>query len=81
MLHFASKHGNVTSLQQLLEANKGQMEAATSEDGRTSLHFAVKYNHLECAQILVKSGAHINARDFLGNTPLHLAAQEGNLGM
>jgi ankyrin repeat protein len=32
-------------------------------------------SHLDVAKLLVKNGAHINARDIRGNTPLHYAAE------
>ncbi len=33
------------------------------QDGRTSLHLASMYGHLECARVLVERGAAVKAKD------------------
>ena len=39
----------------------------------TPLHFAASKGHLNCAKVLLKCHADINAKDTLGNTPTDLA--------
>ena len=42
--------------------------------GRSVLHYASRYGGHEIAAALIRSGAHVNAEDFLDRTPLHRAA-------
>ncbi|MBC6415905.1 MAG: ankyrin repeat domain-containing protein [Bdellovibrionales bacterium] len=44
-----------------------------NKDGKTLLHLAVEYEHLEVVKALIEAGAEINARDINGKTPLHYA--------
>lgn len=46
--------------------------------GNTPLHHAVDVDHTELVELLIKSGADVNARDLQRETPLHIAAQNGN---
>ena len=46
--------------------------------GSTPLHHAVDGGHTELVELLIKSGADVNARDLQRETPLHIAAQNGN---
>ncbi|KAG8225541.1 hypothetical protein J437_LFUL002057, partial [Ladona fulva] len=41
--------------------------------GSTALHEAVRYNNLECAEILLDNGADVNAKDRSGVAPILLA--------
>lgn len=35
--------------------------------------------HVNVTDLLIKHGSNVNAKDFLGNTPLHLAAENGKI--
>lgn len=47
-------------------------------DGMTALHWAAHHDDLEIAQLLVRSGANVNAVNRYGVTPLTLACTNGN---
>ena len=44
-------------------------------EGQTNLHFAAKYGHIRMVKKLIKKGAHVNAIDRYGETPLHEASK------
>ena len=44
---------------------------------QTALHYAAREGQTEACQRLVELGADLTAQDFLGRTPLHLAARKG----
>ncbi|RYY23413.1 MAG: ankyrin repeat domain-containing protein [Chitinophagaceae bacterium] len=59
--------------------------AFTSLDGCTLLHYCAEYNHLACGELLIESGADVNARagvdqfGFGGHPPIfHTVAQHNN---
>ena len=58
----------------------GHMTDLNSKDpiGRTPLHLACIEMQLPAAQLLLRSGAHINSIDDLGNTPSHYAVEKGD---
>ncbi|XP_072827161.1 uncharacterized protein [Vicugna pacos] len=66
----ASGHGGVVAL--LLE--RGCQVNTQDRKKRTALIKAVQCEAEECTDILLKSGANVNAADVLGNTVLHYAA-------
>ena len=47
----------------------------------TALHWAVKRNYITMAEILLNHEADKDAQDYLGRTPLHLAASQDFLEM
>ena len=54
---------------------------AKDEDGWTPLHWAARWGHTEVAQALLEAGADVNAKNELGQTPLDMAAEEGEIDM
>lgn len=48
-------------------------------DGATALHWAIHWNDLELARLLVRAGAHADAANEYGVTPLSLACTNGSL--
>ncbi|KAH3819686.1 poly [ADP-ribose] polymerase tankyrase-like [Dreissena polymorpha] len=59
-------------LQKLSEQNPAKIHDVDSA-GMTALHCAVAYSSLPAVILLLKYGAHVNAKDDLGFTPLFLA--------
>src|SRR5688572_25819451 len=62
-------------LQQKVDVNSGQ------PDGTTALHWAVRQNDLETAQLLIRAGAKVDASTRYGVTPLYLACLNGNASL
>jgi cytohesin len=50
-------------------------------DGTTALHWAVRLDDLETAELLIRAGADVSARTREGVTPMQLAAMNGNADM
>ena len=54
---------------------------APQTDGTTALHWAVRADDLETAEVLIRAGAKVSAANREGATPLMLAAVNGNAAM
>jgi ankyrin repeat protein len=50
-------------------------------DGTTALHWAVRLDDLETAELLIRAGANVSSATRAGATPLDLAATNGNAAM
>jgi len=61
-----------TLLEKRLDVNAAQ------GDGMTALHWAVRWDDVELAELLLRAGADANRSTELGVTPLWMAAQRGN---
>ena len=55
------------------------IEARSSSRSRTALHYAVRYGRQACTKRLVDAGANLAATEAKGMTPLHIAAENGQL--
>lgn len=73
-LHVAARHDQHVPLKVLLE-NGASVHTKDTHEGSTPLHLA---ESPEVVQTLLEFGAEINARNNLGQTPLHVAALQGN---
>ncbi|PYS43557.1 MAG: hypothetical protein DMG14_00505, partial [Acidobacteria bacterium] len=62
-------------LQQKVDVN------APGKDGTPALHWIVRVDDLETAQLLIRAGADVKFADRYGVTPLYLACANGNAGM
>jgi ankyrin len=62
-------------LQQKADVNAPQV------DGTTALHWAVRADNLETADLLLRAGAKISATNREGSTPIQLAAMNGSAAM
>jgi len=45
----------------------------------TALHFACMQNNLNAVRSILRKNPNLNMGDYLGNTPLHYATENGNL--
>ena len=54
---------------------------APQVDGSTALHWAVRYDDLDTADLLIRAGARVSAANREGVTPLQLAAMNGSAPM
>src|SRR5436309_3502711 len=75
----AAMKGNKAAVRSLLQ-KKADVNAAQT-DGTTALHWAVRLDDLETAELLIRSGANVSAATRAGATPLQLAATNGNAAM
>src|SRR4051812_17242961 len=75
----AAKRGSRVAVRTLI----GQKAAVNERlaDGTTAIHWAVKWDDLEMAKMLVDAGANVAVRSREGATPLFLAATNGNAAM
>src|SRR3984893_11252161 len=75
----AVKAGNRDAVRALLKTPAGAADINAREvDGTTALHWAVRTNDVETAEMLLGAGAHANVANRYGVTPLWLAATNGN---
>jgi ankyrin repeat protein len=75
----AAERGDLAAVRSLIA--QGIDVNATRVDGTAALHAAVHADHLEIADLLLRSGANAGARDRYGVTPLSLACVNGNAEM
>jgi len=71
--------GNKAAVRSLLQ-KKADVNAAQS-DGTTALHWAVRLDDPETADLLIRAGANVSAATRAGATPLELAAINGSAAM
>ncbi len=75
----AAMKGNKAAVRSLLQ-RKANVNTPQS-DGTTALHWAVRSDDLELANLLIGAGANVSAANRDGATPLLLAAVNGNAAM
>ena len=71
--------GNRSAVRSLLQ-QKTDVNASLV-DGTTALHWAVRADDLETADMLIHAGANVKSADRYGITPLSLACSNGNVAM
>jgi ankyrin repeat protein len=75
----AVRNGDLAGLTKL-SRDKRDVNTARA-DGDAALHWAAHLDAMEAANILIKAGANVNARNGAGATPLWLAADNGSAAM
>ncbi|XP_062849690.1 oxysterol-binding protein-related protein 2 [Trichomycterus rosablanca] len=72
----ATREGNMTDLAQLLSSNRPPDVNCKDSEGNTALLIAASRGHKECVDILLNSGANINAINKKGQSVLDLAKDD-----
>ncbi len=75
----AARNGDRAAVRSLLRQKVDVNLAAL--DGTTALHWAVRADDIETADLLIQAGANVKASDRYGVTPLSLACVNGNASM
>ncbi|KAK7074366.1 hypothetical protein SK128_009451 [Halocaridina rubra] len=77
-LHVAALYGKDSVIQELLRFRNQENKQDSIYNGhRTPLHLAAHGGFGIIVQMLIDADAYVDARDMDGNTPLHLASQQG----
>uniref|UniRef100_A0A096MDF3 Uncharacterized protein n=1 Tax=Poecilia formosa TaxID=48698 RepID=A0A096MDF3_POEFO len=74
-VHAAAVNGDRSALVKLITAEP-QLRDHEDQFGRTPLMYCVLADRLDCAEVLLKSGASVNKTDHSQRSALHLAAQK-----
>jgi ankyrin repeat protein len=78
----AIKAGNSQTIRTLLKQRPSIDAVNGAEpDGMTALHWAVRQDDIETAQLLIRAGANVKAENRYGVTPVSLAATNGNAAL
>ncbi len=72
----ASWRNDITTVRAHIAAGT-DVDTVDDWTGKTALHYAAEYGHLEIAELLLASGAAVDRRDDDQTTPLHFAAIGG----
>jgi adenosylhomocysteine nucleosidase len=80
-LHLAAFFGKPEVARMLLDAGASVDTYTTNDFANQALHAAAAGRHLEVCRVLVAAGADVNATQHDGYTPLHEAAQHGDVEM
>lgn len=80
-LHLAAFFGHPDVARFLIQNGAKVDTAATNAMKVTPLHSAAARNQLEVSELLLSSGANVNAKQEGDFTPLHAAAQSGSIEM
>nr|XP_031534642.1 NF-kappa-B inhibitor alpha [Vicugna pacos] len=80
-LHLAIIHEEKALTMEVVRQVKGDLAFLNFQNNlqQTPLHLAVITNQPEIAEVLLEAGCDPELRDFRGNTPLHLACEQGCL--
>ena len=77
-LFLAAREGDLTEVERLLKEEHVDINEKDVLLGKTALHYAALYGHVEIITVLLAEGALINAGDITDKTPLHYAAPLAN---
>ncbi|XP_065350693.1 uncharacterized protein LOC135946412 [Cloeon dipterum] len=81
LVHYAAMNPSADILRHLFDeglVTTDDLQKETSR-GNTPLHFAAQYSSIDCVDFLSEKGCPYLVRNKLGETPLHLAANGGDL--
>ena len=74
-----AQHGDADAVRQLIA--EGMDPSFANDIGQTALHVACVWGTQGCVEVLIQAGAKLDAvNSITGDTPLHLAAQDGDRG-
>ena len=74
-LHDDCRRGHHAAVYEAI-GEKKELAYLPGKLGFTALHWAAQCGHLDICELLLHSGANVNAQNQTGDTPLHLAAYE-----
>ena len=74
----SAKQGDLQTLERILKEDSWRVNETSYYTGDTVLHSAVRYNHKEMVQFLLKNGAKVKTLNKRHESPLHLAARRGH---
>lgn len=76
----AAMNGELETVRSLLDQRAGDVNEAQL-DGTTALHWALYWDDLEMAGLLIQAGAAVNTANRAGATPMRMATINGNAAM